>query len=357
VRVGFHSPLPPAQTGVADYSAALLAALRNHGQVEPEAQTAGVHLYHVGNNQLHREIYWRAIERPGVVVLHDAVLQHFFLGSLDRAAYIEEFVYNYGEWNRELAAQLWASRARSGAEESYFRYPMLRRIAEVSRALVVHNPAAARIVRRHAPNARVEEIPHLFVPPPDGVELSSKTEILTFAVIGFLRETKRLHVIVKAFDEVIACGIDATLLVAGQFTSPDLERAMRPLLRRADVRQVGWTCELDFWRMTQTVDVGINLRYPAAGETSGIAIRLMGSAKPVILTEGEEISRFPPETCLRVAPGIAEQPELVQYMLMLAQSPGLREEMGRLAAAHIERNHSAKAVAAAYWNVLCTCCD
>ena len=101
MTVGFHSPLPPAATGVAEYAATLLAALRERGEVVPGARDAGVHLYHLGNNQLHREIYRRALEKPGVVVLHDAVLHHFLLGSLDREAYIEEFVYNYGEWHRD----------------------------------------------------------------------------------------------------------------------------------------------------------------------------------------------------------------------------------------------------------------
>jgi hypothetical protein len=40
------------------------------------------------------------------------------------------------------------------------------------------------------------------------------------------------------------------------------------------------------------VDACINLRYPAAGETSGIAIRLMGIGKPVLLTDGEVLA-FP----------------------------------------------------------------
>jgi len=80
VTVGFDAPLPPARTGVADYAAALLSALRRRGTVEVNPRRADVWLYHLGNNQLHRDIYRRALARPGIVVLHDAVLQHFFLG-------------------------------------------------------------------------------------------------------------------------------------------------------------------------------------------------------------------------------------------------------------------------------------
>lgn len=165
MKAGFYSPLPPSHTGVADYSAALLRALQPLGRVEVDARAADVRLYHLGNNRLHREIYRRALETPGVVVLHDAVLHHFLLGTLGEREYVEEFTYNYGAWNEDLAGQLWRNRARSAADPRYFRYPLIKRIAEQSLAVIVHNPAAARMVREHAPGAAVHEIPHLFEPP------------------------------------------------------------------------------------------------------------------------------------------------------------------------------------------------
>ena len=99
MTVGFHAPLPPARTGVADYAAALLADLGGRGQVEIAPARCDVALYHLGNNAQHAAIYRRALERPGVVVLHDAVLHHFLLGSLSRADYIEAFfsVVNWGK--------------------------------------------------------------------------------------------------------------------------------------------------------------------------------------------------------------------------------------------------------------------
>ena len=123
-----------------------------------------MNLYHLGNNQLHASIYKRALERPGIVVLHDAVLQHFALGFFSREDYVNEFAYNYGEWACDLAANLWNNRARSGGDSEYFRYPMLRRVAEQSKVVIVHNPAAAAMVREHCATARIVEIPHLLAP-------------------------------------------------------------------------------------------------------------------------------------------------------------------------------------------------
>mgnify|MGYP003341278124 FL=1 len=97
MRVGFFSPMPPAPTGVADYSAALLKELHKLGEVVVDAEACDVALYHIGNNRLHRDIHTRALAPPGIVVLHDAVLTHFYLGELDESEFLREFVYNYGD--------------------------------------------------------------------------------------------------------------------------------------------------------------------------------------------------------------------------------------------------------------------
>jgi glycosyltransferase involved in cell wall biosynthesis len=364
MTVGFHSPLPPAATGVADYSAALLEQLRRRGRVEL-GEDGAVNLYHIGNNQLHREIYRRAVERPGVVVLHDAVLQHLFLGWLDRGAYVEEFVYNYGEWRRSEAAALWDGRRRSASQEQHFRYPMLKRIAETARAVVVHNPAAATMVRRHAPQARVVVIPHLLLETTTDVAEAERLRAswgfpggrLVFSVLGFLRETKRLHVVLKALDEVRQQGMNAALVVAGAFASSDLERAVRPRLTRGGVRYMAWSEPARFQAVCAAVDACVNLRYPAAGETSGIAMRLMGLGKPVILSDGEETAAFPPQVCLRVAHGPGDFEELVECMMMLALRRDLAREIGRQAREYVWRAHAPETVARAYWELLCDCRD
>jgi|HubBroStandDraft_1064217.scaffolds.fasta_scaffold34431_2 glycosyltransferase involved in cell wall biosynthesis len=362
MKVAYYAPLPPARTGVADYAAALLAALRRHGDVQPNARHAGVALYHLGNNQLHRDIYRRALAEPGIVVLHDAVLHHFFLGALDRAAYIDEFVYNYGEWHRALADDLWRARASSGFDRRYFDYPMLRRIAERSRTVIVHNPAAARMVRQHAPGATVVEIPHLFAAPdlPPAWEvvrlrqsLGIPTHAFLFGVFGYLRESKRLFSVLRAFDRLRQTRPDTHLLVAGPFVSADLERAGAPLLNAPGIVRLPYLAPRDFWSAALAVDACINLRYPAAGETSGIAIRLMGVAKPVLLTNGEENSPYPPTACLRIEPGVAEEDSLWRHMFLLTSVKECAGEIGLRASAHIVEHHQAVRIAQQYWDTLC----
>jgi glycosyltransferase involved in cell wall biosynthesis len=360
MKVGFFSPLPPSPTGVSDYSAALLEELKKSGEVLTNAP-GDVNLYHLGNNHLHREIYARALAHPGVVVLHDAVLQHFFLGTLTEPAYIEEFVFNYGEWTRDLAREMWSNRARSAADPRYFDYPLLKRIVLSSKAIVVHNPAAAATVRRHGRETEVFEIPHLFLPPavPSMQEITAlrsslgvPPETLLTGVFGHLRESKRLSVVLRAMERLWRDGLDVRLLVQGEFASTDLERALRQQLRSPRILRAGYLPAREFWRYAAATDLCINLRFPSAGETSGIAISMMGILKPVIFTAGAEISRFPENACLRLELGPVEDEHLAELVQWVASDRPALREIGSRAAAHILAEHNAALIAARFWEVL-----
>jgi glycosyltransferase involved in cell wall biosynthesis len=361
LTVGYFSPLPPTRSGVADYAAALLAELRKFGQFHVNASNSSVALYHLGNNLLHRGIYSQALRRPGVVVLHDALLQHFFLGSLTEREYCDEFAYNYGEWSRAEAHTLWKNRAKSADSAEYFARPMLKRIVECSRAIIVHNPAARARVLDAVPQAQVVEIPHFFkpVPPPDATELllfRGRCRYL-FGIFGYLRESKRLFSALKTFSRLRRIMPGVELLVAGQFHSPDLAASLAPLLSAPGVRRIGHMSDAEFALATAAVDCCVNLRYPSAAETSGIGIRLMGLGKPVIFTEGPENSHLPAHTHLAVEPGLRESAHLFELMATLVAKPLRGIEVGHFAAAHILRYHSIQAAAEQYWRILCDTCS
>ena len=83
------------------------------------------------------------------------------------------------------------------------------------------------------------------------------------------------------------------------------------------------------------------------------AIRLMGLGKPVIVSSGEETSRYPGDACLRVDAGSAEEEMLTHYMLSLRHLPGFGSEIGSRAAEYIRRWHSVERIAELYWETLC----
>jgi glycosyltransferase involved in cell wall biosynthesis len=348
---------------VADYAEALLSALRPLVDVEVGDGSADVCLYHLGNNALHAPIYRRALERPGLVVLHDAVLHHFLLGSLNETEYVREFVYNYGEWMEERARALWRRRARSASEAEYFAYPMLKRIAETSLGVVVHNPSAAGMVRAHVPQARIFEIPHLLLPmpEPDGWavarlrrELGLAPSAFVFGVFGHLRESKRIPAVLRAFER-IRDAAPACLLIAGEYVSPDLECALAGPLRQLGVMRTGRLDAEAFALHMSLADACINLRYPAAGETSGIAIRAMQLGRPVLLSRSQETERLPDSACVRVDTGPIEADMLTAMMFWLAAHPSDARHIGRYARDYVREHHAPERVASLYAAALSGC--
>jgi hypothetical protein len=83
-------------------------------------------------------------------------------------------------------------------------------------------------------------------------------------------------------------------------------------------------------------------------------MRMMGIGKPVIVTCAAENSAIPPAACLRVFPGVAEPAELFDYMVMAAEFPQFAKDIGMEARRHVLSEHSLKAAAVNYWQVLCT---
>ena len=355
-ETGLNSYAPPkgAHTGVADYAETLRAAMAPFGPLPTP-------LYHLGNNRLHTEIYARALAEPGVVVLHDAVLHHFLLGNLPREKYVEEFVYCYGEWRRDLAEELWNERGASGVDPRYFELPMLRRAMERARAVIVHNPGAARMARAEGACA-VHVIPHFFeaAAMPDAADVAQfRTRIgvgqgtVLFGVLGYLRETKRVLASIRTFKKLNEARPDTALLLAGEIVSRDLARLLESEGTHPAIRRLPRLSDHDFLIAGASIDCCLNLRYPGAGETSGIAIRMMGMGKPVIVTEGAEYDEIPVTACLRVSSGVAEKAELFDHMVMAVTLPRIAKEIGDRARRHIRGNHSLESVALKYWQVLC----
>ncbi len=88
MKVAYFSPMPPESSGIADYSALLLPALRRHvdvtvvkrGTKRPPKDT-DLPVYHIGNNpEAHGWILDALRRAPGLVVLHDFVLHHLVAG-------------------------------------------------------------------------------------------------------------------------------------------------------------------------------------------------------------------------------------------------------------------------------------
>ncbi len=298
-------------------------------------------------------------------MLHDVVLQHFMLGTLSHDEYMAEWVHNYGVWRQDLGEELWRDRAKAAVDPRYFQFPMLRRVVEASSGVIVHNPGAAAMAQAHGAQ-RVFTIPHFFqtenaeIDPLEAVGFRERIAIdpaaTLFGIFGYLRETKRVPACIAAFRKLHAVRPRTALLLAGDAVSGDLARFLETEARHPAIHRIGHLSDADLKLAVAAVDCGLNLRYPAAGETSGIAIQLMGIGKPVIGTDNAENAGFPETAMLRVRPGVAESAELFDHMVLVvlaAEFHGFARAVGNEARDHIRKCHGLEQVARQYWEALC----
>ena len=369
--VDWLSPLPPAASGIADYSGELLAAmpperdLRVFGEAGgvwpfPAAAFAGYRpdgrlpVYHIGNHRrFHGEIYDLALQHPGVVVLHEYRIRDL-VRQRARArggaqAWSEELRYALGETGQALA--------RGECAGGFFAPPLFERLVDRSRGVIVHSEHARRRVLASRPTTRVWTVPHHFSPPVRssiavdraGLGLPEVgSETLLIGIFGDVSYLKKVRQAVDAFTALRARVPRARLVIAGTHAhaDPDLARLLAD--PPSGVHVTGRVPLDRLLALMAAVDVGINLRRDTAGETSGTCIRLLGLGRPTIVTDAGWFSEIPDDACLKVPDDACEAATLRAFLYALAERPDLRAAAGRNAARWIAARHSLDRSLAAY---------
>jgi len=386
MRLAYFSPLPPARSGIADYSAELIPALAEHLELElfvdegarvdesltarfpvrgdrafPALWESGRYdavLYHVGNNPDFHARTWAMLRRiPGIVVLHEAMLHHLVRGMTlakgDLDGYVEEMRYAYGKTGEALARRS----VGTGIPLDVWSYPLFERVVDTSLGLIVHNDCTGDRVRASRPGTRMVKIPHhLSLRELDGAvspdqaraALGLPPDAFVVASFGFITPAKRLDVALRAFARLKREVPDAVYLLVGE-VSPHYDFAG---ILTADlapgVTVVGRT-ELDrFLFYMLAADLTVNLRYPSAGETSGTLIRLLGLGKPVIVSNTGAFREIPDDCCAKIDLDETEEELLAAVLRRLALDEPLRRRMGENARRHMAEHHTLEGSARAY---------
>ena len=368
VKVACYAPPRPARTGVADHAAALAGHLRTVGHGGSGRPGRG-HLPLPPGQQPapRRDLPARAgAARRGWCCTTPCCSTSSSAGSTKTPTWKSSFITT-ANGTAGWRARCGGGGRVSGAAARYFDYPMLRRVAERSRAVVVHNPAAARMVREHAPAARVVEIPLLYDDPPAPAGAAARFRQRLGIGPGRLR-FRRVR---------IPAGVEARYLRAARLRRRAAGgarlraapggglRFQRPGTRRRPAR-----CRSPGVVRLPYLD---GSRLPAAAGSrrlrrSTCAIPPPGRPPPspcgpwalgipAMVTAGQENERYPESACLRVDPGPAERAALCDYMILAARFPDLAA--GDRAGARRRTSPpttARRSVAGLYWKVLCESC-
>ena len=378
-RLAYFSPLPPARTGVADYSRELLPELARRAEIalftdDPQAVAKAslpslplfsiddypaqrwefdAALYHMGNSVYHEAIYESALRYPGIVVLHDFGLHHFIfahtVGRGSWAAYAREMSYACG------AAGVAQARAvqRGQTEAPVWEWPLNDRLLDRSLGVIVHSQWSRQQIIARRPQTPVTVAPAPIVHYPGEIiprsALGWPEEAVVFASLGQVTAAKQVDVALRAFARLRAQIPQARFLIVGEQPSPevDLEAIIGALDLADSVHFVGFVDDLaDFTRWIAVADVVVNLRNPTVGETSATALRALAAGRPLIVWDHGWYAELPDDVCLKAPPG--DEEGLLAAMLALADDAERRQAMGQRAAEHAARVHTPARTVDAY---------
>ena len=400
-RLAVWSPLPPLQSGIADYTEHLVGQLKASHDVElfvddgylPEldllvshparhfrafarlAATYDAVVYQLGASVFH--LYMEAAVRrvPGVVVLHDLVWSHLLhharaeQGDIDRfrseLLRLEgpEAVAEYDALDRTDPGG-WGARLR----EFLDRHLMLGDVVSASRAQIVHFPAAVEELARRYPDAKPTFVP-MGVPDPghgrpevQGARARRRLGIdpaaFVVGVFGVVDEVKRVEVAVRALARVVATHPDTLLLVVGPVLDLAYRDRVLDLAERLGVshlvRLTGHVPAGAFADHLAAVDVVVNLRWPSKKQMSATVLRAAAAGKPVVLSDVPEWAFLPGTFCRRVpaGEGANEVDALAAHLVELAGDPALRAHLSAGAHEYHRAEATPAQMAAAYLDVL-----
>jgi len=361
VKVAYFSPMPPERSGIADYSALLLPALRARADVtvvrrgrRRPPRGSDVALYHVGNNpDAHAWIVDALRRTPGVVVLHDYVLHHLVagmtLGRGDRDGYLDLLEREHGVVGRLLGhgviekrvPPLWESRASD--------FPLASLVLEQATGLVVHS----RYVREHARGAGFTG-PVAVVPHPAWQVLEIEVERVApgpvIGCFGVVNASKRIPELLRATATLRRTRPGVTLLLVGP-TAPGFDfdgRLQRLGLDREAVVREAWVGEQRLWALMAGSDVVVNLRHPTMGETSGSVIRGLSLGKPLVVSDVGWFSELPDDVAAKIPPDGDEVATLTAALELLVTREDVRAAMGANGARLARGGHAVDRVAELY---------
>ena len=298
MKVAYYSPMPPERSGIADYSAHLLPALRERigvevvkrGRTRP-ARGTDLSLYHVGNNpDAHGWIVEALRKRRGVVVLHDFVLHHLVagltIGRRDGHGYLDAMEREGGVVGRLLGHGVLDKRIPPLWESRPEDYHLAGEVLDLATGLIVHSHYVEDRARAAGYEGPVWRIPHPAWEhaPVAPAQLEGAPLIGSF---GNVNASKRIPQLLEAFARMRRDRPDARLLLVGA-VSPgfDLDRRLQRLgLSGEGIVREAYVEEQRLWALMAACDVCVNLRSPTMGETSGSVIRQLSLGKPVVVSD------------------------------------------------------------------------
>ncbi|MFZ6818650.1 glycosyltransferase [Undibacterium sp. Ji22W] len=384
-KLAYFSPVPPAQSGIADYSAELLPELAAHYDIdiiadqtqiadhwiaanfpirdlnwfEQHAKRFDRILYNFGNSMFHEYMLDAMEQFPGIVVLHDfyhsGLISHLDLTGKRRGIWDTALfqAHGYSAVNNKMRTD--------DLNQIIWEYPCNQLVLDRAHGIIVHSGYSKTLAQKwygaHAADAW-HLIQHLRVLPQKidrqqaRKNLGLQEEDFLICSFGILGPTKLNHILLQAWlDSVCASDAHCHLVFVGRNDGGEYGVELLETIQKsaaADRIKITGFADVDLFRTyLQAADMAVQLRGLSRGETSGTVLDCLAYGLPTIINKNGSMAELPDEPLIK----LEEQPDAVQlrvHIERLRAQATERVEYGTKAREYIAAKHAPNQIAEEY---------
>ncbi|GEO17255.1 glycosyltransferase [Microvirga aerophila] len=387
--LAYVSPLPPEQSGIADYSAELLPELTRHYDVdvivaqkdvsdpwinanctvrdltwfEQHAHGYDRIVYQFGNSLFHDHMF-RLLDRyPGIVVLHD-----FYLGGL--TAHLELYGGVSGFW----ASALYHSHGYTALRDRFDpakepdivnNCPVNLSVLQRAQGVIVHSNYSRHLAQTHYGENFAKDWAIISFPRrlPDVIDRDAARAALGFGkndfvicTFGILGETKlNQHLLDAWLMTPMAGGGNCHLIFVGQDSqnNPYCERLRRSISAspaKGRIRITGFVSPEVYRQYLLAADIAVQLRALSRGETSAAVFDCLAYGVPTIVNANGAMVELP-EGSVVMMPDTLSIDDLADALTILRDKPEKRQALSQ-EARRVAVRHSPDQVAGRYHDAI-----
>lgn len=380
MRLNWFSPIPPAKSGIADYTQRLLPALTGAAEIvvwtdqeswDPtveeyaavrsyrlqempwaEVNRATMSIFHIGNNHRFHGPIWQVSQRhTGLIILHDVALQQFFAGLFreqwrDRMGYLELMEHFYGAAGRQDAEDFWAGRLT--IEYMAEQYRLTRYAMDHALGVVVHSQCSFEELRHDSPcPLSYARLPYPVASPgsrgQDGTG-KAKPERPPYHLIifGHISDNRRLASVLRALAGLPERERFRLDVYGELWDHQGVRRNIEELGLQDVVALHGFVPAEDLEAALASAHLAINLRFPTMGEASVSQLQIWDHALPSLVTRVGWYATLPQETVAFVRPE-REISDIQAHLGAFLDDPSRYAQMGEDGRRYVQTHHTSGA--------------
>jgi glycosyltransferase involved in cell wall biosynthesis len=361
MKINWFSPLPPLRTEIANNTMRVIETLAQKAEVilwtEQEKWSASIDrkfkvitydhkninwkkineaditIYNMGNNPTFHYGIWKVSQQfPGIMILHDIHLQHFF-----------EYIYRHFEKNMSIYSNAMELLYGKNVHEEIdafnsgklhidilaSKYPLTSHGAGKSHGVIIHNSTAYDDLCKKVTcpvacldlpfDCKRDQYPL--------VKTRNYSRPIRLILFGHIHTNRRLDSVLLALSKYSKD--DFRLDIYGDVSYPEeLDKKIKELSLTSIVKVHNFVSDSELENALSKAHLAINLRYPTMGEASSSQLKIWSFSLPSLVTKVGWYSKIP-DTTVKFVTMDNEINDIQRHLDSIVKDPRPFIEMGK----------------------------